>query len=160
VRTLAYSPQDNELQQCMNGVLQGLEFPGFGRGIAERTFQQAISTVRAQTRPTGTPGFGTPANSAVVVPWFLVSSPSLDAAHGQLVPLATVEAAGTPATTGNGHGASTSGTGTTTAGASSGTSSGTTTAHGAQGTQGAQGAQGAQGTQGTTPTRPWWEEQQ
>ena len=60
VRTLAYSPQDAQMQQCMNHVLQPVQFPGFGRSIATRTFQQSISTVRAAARTNSSPGFGVP----------------------------------------------------------------------------------------------------
>lgn len=111
VRTTAYSPQDPEMQRCMEAIVRPLKFAGFGRTISTRQFVQRISTVRANNRPTTTPGFGTPRGTGVLVPWFLVSSPSLDGS-GRLVETA-------PATN------TTNSTGTNTTGTqSSGTSGG------------------------------------
>ncbi len=93
VRTLAYAPQDAEMVRCMNGVLQPVRFPGFGRGISTRTFQQAMSTVRAQSAANNTPGFGSPQGSSVLLPWFLVSSPSYDRATNSLVNVAATASA-------------------------------------------------------------------
>jgi outer membrane protein assembly factor BamB len=84
VRTTAYSPQDPEMQRCMEAIVRPLKFPGFARSISTRQFVQRISTVRANSRATVTPGFGTPRGTGVLVPWFLVSSPSLDSS-GRLV---------------------------------------------------------------------------
>ncbi len=84
VRTTAYSPQDPEMQRCMEAIVRPLKFPGFARSISTRQFVQRISTVRANSRGTVTPGFGTPRGTGVLVPWFLVSSPSLDSS-GRLV---------------------------------------------------------------------------
>jgi hypothetical protein len=137
VRTLAYSPQDSEMQRCMNAILQPVQFPGFGRGIATRTFQEALSTVRAHATPTNTPGFGTPEGSSVLVPWFLVSSPSYDRATNALVAPAAPSSApptGTGRTTGR-----TLGTGTATGQTPSGSSAPPT-------------------QNGTGTSRPWWEE--
>lgn len=112
VRTLAYSPQDADMQRCMNGVLQPVRFPGFGRGISTRTFQQSMSTVRTQGSGASTAGFGSPEGSSVLVPWFLVSSPSYDRATNSLVAAPAASAAPTgPTQTGNGT--RPTGTGTT-----------------------------------------------
>jgi hypothetical protein len=73
------------MQRCMDEKIRPLRFAGFGRSTTQQTFVQRISTVRAHARETSTPGFGTPAGSAILVPWFLVSSPSLDASSGRLV---------------------------------------------------------------------------
>ncbi|MDP3277633.1 MAG: PQQ-binding-like beta-propeller repeat protein [Deltaproteobacteria bacterium] len=84
VRNAAYSPQDRDMQTCMDAIVRPMKFPGFGRGISTRQFVQRISTVRSATRAATPPGFGTAASGSVLVPWFLVSSPSLDSS-GRLV---------------------------------------------------------------------------
>jgi outer membrane protein assembly factor BamB len=108
VRTTAFSPQDPEMQRCMEAIVRPLKFPGFGRSIATRQFVQRISTVRTSGARTSTPGFGTPAGTNVLVPWFLVSSPSLDSS-GRLIevaaavpptPTAQTVPSGTPPTSG------------------------------------------------------------
>jgi hypothetical protein len=126
----------------MNGILQPVQFPGFGRGIATRTFQQALSTVRTQTAPTNTPGFGTPEGSSAVVPWFLVSSPSYDRATNSLI---AAPAASSAPPTGTGR----TGTGRTGTGTATGTGTGQT---------GTQTGSSAPPQNGTGTTRPWWEE--
>lgn len=86
VRQVAYSPRSTELAKCLDAVVTPMKFPGFGRTIATRTFQMRISTLRSAGSSGPPPGFGTPPGSSTLVPWFLVSSPSLDPATGQLRP--------------------------------------------------------------------------
>jgi outer membrane protein assembly factor BamB len=106
VRSTAYAPQDPEMQRCMDEIIRPLRFQGFGRSISARQFVQRISTVRSHARPTFTPGFGTPRGTNVLVPWFLVSSPSLDSS-GRLVEALVPSANGS-----NSTGAGTTATGT------------------------------------------------
>lgn len=108
VRSVAYAPQDPEMQRCMDEKIRPLQFPGFGRSNSQQTFLQRISTVRTQARATGTPGFGTPEGTSLLVPWFLVSSPSLDRTTGQLVSLSSgPSAAGSTSNAGGGTSSST-----------------------------------------------------
>ncbi len=88
VRTAVFSPQDPEMSRCMTAIIMPIKLPGFGRTITTRQIVQRISTVRAVARQTITPGFGTPRGTNVLVPWFLVSSPSVDSS-GVLVQAAT-----------------------------------------------------------------------
>jgi outer membrane protein assembly factor BamB len=141
VRTIAYSPQDAEMQRCMDEKVRPLRFAGFGRSNSQQTFLQRISTVRAQARATNTPGFGTPEGSSLVVPWFLVSSPSLDRATGQLL----APAAPAAPTTGPA-------TGTTPA------TSGATTSPSATPPAPTPPTLPGQTTPSSGGTRPWWEE--
>jgi outer membrane protein assembly factor BamB len=94
VRTVVFSPQDPEMSRCMSAIILPIKLPGFGRTISTRQIVQRISTVRATARQTITPGFGTPPGTNVLVPWFLVSSPSMDSS-GMLVQTAPT---GTPTT--------------------------------------------------------------
>ncbi|MFO0556878.1 MAG: PQQ-binding-like beta-propeller repeat protein [Polyangiales bacterium] len=115
IRSTAYSPQDPDMQRCMEAIVRPLRFAGFGRSIATRQFVQRISTVRSNSRPTFTPGFGTPRGTGVLVPWYLVSSPSLDSS-GRLVE-APVQASNTTNSTNTGTtGTGSSGTTGTTGG--------------------------------------------
>lgn len=110
VRSTAYSPQDAAMQRCMEAIVRPMKFPGFGRTIATRQFVQRISTVRSASRNTTTPGFGTPRGTNALVPWYLVSSPSLDSS-GRLVEAAPATQTNT-GSTGTGTG-TTGNTGTT-----------------------------------------------
>ncbi len=109
VRSTAYSPQDPAMQRCMEAIVRPLKFPGFGRSISTRQFVQRISTVRSTTRTTTPPGFGVPRGTNALVPWFLVSSPSLDSS-GRLVEAAPA----TPTTQGGSTGPANTTGGTTT----------------------------------------------
>lgn len=102
IRSVAFSPQDPEMSRCMTAIIMPLKLPGFGRTITTRQIVQRISTVRATARQTITPGFGTPRGTNVLVPWFLVSSPSVDSS-GMLVqtaPAANTGNATNPGTNG------------------------------------------------------------
>ena len=145
------------MQRCMSGVLQPVHFPGFGRGISTRTFQQALSTVRTQAGPTYTAGFGTPAGSSAVLPWFLVSSPSYDRATNSLIAAPSgAPPAGPAHTTGTGTIATPPGPHGATAGSSTAP---TVTGHNASASSPPPGTQPSSApTQNGQPARPWWEE--